>query len=607
MKILGISCYYHDSAVALIENGEVIYAAQEERFTRRKHDQSFPEKAILNCLEFTNTKLTEIQAFVFYEKPFVKFERLLETYLKNFPFGFTSFKKAMPLWIKEKLYQKKIIFENLKKIDNNFNSKNLIKFSDHHYSHAASAFFPSPFKEAIILTLDGVGEWTTSSVYIGTDNKLEKMKEMIFPDSLGLLYSAFTYFLGFKVNSGEYKLMGLAPYGKPIYADLILKEIVELYDDGSFKLNQKYFDYQVGLKMTSNKFENLFDIKVKSKDEKFSTKHMDIAASIQNVTEKIIIRILDSLISEYKIKNICLAGGVALNCVANGKIAKDLNKVESLWIQPASGDAGGALGAALAYYYSLDKERFVNSEDSMKGSLLGCAFSNDYIESELKNFGVKYTKYSDSDLYNFVSKKMSEGWAFGWFQGRMEYGPRALGNRSIIADPRSDTMQKKLNLKVKFRESFRPFAPAILEDQLANWFDSDQPNHYMLMVNKVKNEHLKVLNENKDGFDKLYQSRSSIPAITHVDNSARVQSVSKSKNEKFYNLISSFFKITGVPILINTSFNIRGEPIVCTIEDAYKCFMGTNLDGLVCGNCVLLKDKEQNYIDHSYKDQFELD
>tara|TARA_B100001173_G_scaffold283073_1_gene268364 strand:+ start:858 stop:2690 length:1833 start_codon:yes stop_codon:yes gene_type:complete len=610
MKILGVSCYYHDSAASILVDGEIKFAAQEERYSRIKHDFTFPTQAIKEGLKYCSLNLKEFDAVVFYEKPFIKFERLLETYLKNAPFGIASFLKAMPIWIKEKIFQKKLLFNKLKEIDDGFSSEDMIKFSDHHLSHAASAFYPSKFKNAIILTVDAVGEWTTTSVYLGKDNKLEKIKEIYFPDSIGLLYSAFTYFLGFKVNSGEYKLMGLAPYGKPIYKDLIYENLIKINQDFSFQLNQKYFNYQTGLTMTNNNFNKLFDRKPRKENETIDQKHMDIAASIQKVTEELMINITSSLYEQYKIENLCLAGGVALNCVANGKIIKSENNFKNIWIQPAAGDAGGSLGAALAYYYSLENQRKeIKSfqRDQMHGSFLGQEYSNDEIKEILDNLGAKYKKYEDKELFEIIAKKISDGSAIGWFQGRMEFGPRALGNRSIIADPRSETMQKNLNLKVKFRESFRPFAPAVLEEDFKEWFDSEEGNPYMLVVSDVKKDKLISQTIQKKGFDQLNQKRSEVPAITHVDNSARVQIVNENLNERFYSLIKEFKNITKVPILINTSFNIRGEPIVSSVQDAFRCFMGTNLDILVCGNYVM--DKKNNLSNQSsnYKDQFKLD
>tara|TARA_B100000787_G_scaffold170311_1_gene166224 strand:+ start:2450 stop:4285 length:1836 start_codon:yes stop_codon:yes gene_type:complete len=609
-KILGISSYYHDSAAAVLIDGKIIFAAQEERYTRIKHDPSFPTNAVKESLKYCSLNLSEFDAVVFYEKPFIKFERLVETYLKNAPFGISSFLKSMPVWLKEKIFQKKMLFNNLKEIDKNFTSEDKIHFSDHHLSHAASAFFPSKFKNAIVLTVDAVGEWATTSVYKGKNNKLEKIKEIYFPDSIGLLYSAFTYFLGFRVNSGEYKLMGLAPYGKPIYKDLIYKNLIKIFSDQSFELNQKYFNYQTGLTMTNSNFNQLFDRKPRKENEEIDQKHMDIAASIQAVTEELMINITSELHKEYKIDNLCLAGGVALNCVANGEILRSKNNFKNIWIQPAAGDAGGALGAALAYYYSLDNDRIEiaeDEEDHMLGSFLGQSYSDEEIKNTLNVLKVNYVRHEDSELFKVVAKHLSEEMAIGWFQGRMEFGPRALGHRSIIADPRSEKMQKNLNLKVKFRESFRPFAPAVIEENLKEWFETNVPNSYMLLVSKVKSGKLLKNSIQSKGFDQLNDKRSEIPAVTHVDNSARIQTVNEKTNKRFYNLLKEFKKITNVPILINTSFNIRGEPIVSSVEDAFRCFMGTNLDILVCENYVISKKDNQNQQDMNYKDKFKLD
>ena len=609
-KILGISSYYHDSAAAVLIDGKIIFAAQEERYTRIKHDPSFPTNAVKESLKYCSLNLSEFDAVVFYEKPFIKFERLVETYLKNAPFGISSFLKSMPVWLKEKIFQKKMLFNNLKEIDKNFTSEDKIHFSDHHLSHAASAFFPSKFKNAIVLTVDAVGEWATTSVYKGKNNKLEKIKEIYFPDSIGLLYSAFTYFLGFRVNSGEYKLMGLAPYGKPIYKDLIYKNLIKIFSDQSFELNQKYFNYQTGLTMTNSNFNQLFDRKPRKENEEIDQKHMDIAASIQAVTEELMINITSELHKEYKIDNLCLAGGVALNCVANGEILRSKNNFKNIWIQPAAGDAGGTLGAALAYYYSLDNDRIEiaeDEEDHMLGSFLGQSYSDEEIKNTLNVLKVNYVRHEDSELFKVVAKHLSEEMAIGWFQGRMEFGPRALGHRSIIADPRSEKMQKNLNLKVKFRESFRPFAPAVIEENLKEWFETNVPNSYMLLVSKVKSGKLLKNSIQSKGFDQLNDKRSEIPAVTHVDNSARIQTVNEKTNKRFYNLLKEFKKITNVPILINTSFNIRGEPIVSSVEDAFRCFMGTNLDILVCENYVISKKDNQNQQDMNYKDKFKLD
>jgi carbamoyltransferase len=611
-KILGISAFYHDSAAAIIVNGKILFAAQEERFTRIKHDENFPVNAIKEALKFSELELSDIDAIVYYEKPFIKFERLLETYLKNSPRGIVSFLKSMPIWTKEKIFLKKIILDNLKEIDRNFKDEKKIFFSEHHLSHAASAFYPSPFDEAIILCIDAVGEWSTTSVFYGKENSLKKIKEINFPDSIGLLYSAFTYFLGFKVNSGEYKLMGLAPYGEPVFKDLIYENIIEVYEDGSFKLNMDYFNYETGLTMTSKKFHSLFGKEVRKENEDIDQVHMNIASSIQKVTEEIIVKITQSLFKEFKIDNLCLSGGVALNCVANTKILKSENNFKNIWVQPAAGDAGCSVGAGLAYnfinenYIKRDKDY---KSDVMQNSFLGTSYTDSHIKKELDRFGSVYTYYNNRDELNrIVAKYISEGQAVGWFQGRMEFGPRALGNRSILADPRNVEMQKNLNLKIKFRESFRPFAPAVMEEYLKEWFSGGIINPYMLFIDFIKEEKMfKNINLNLKGFEGLNFKRSDIPAVTHVDYSARVQSVNKKQNINFYNLIEEFRKITGVPVLINTSFNIRGEPIVCTIEDAFKCFMGTNIDVLVCESYVLLKNKNQTHINLNYKDNFKLD
>ena len=597
-KILGISCYYHDSAAALVVDGEIDSAVQEERFTRIKHDSNFPVNSIKYILKKNKIKLNEIDYIVFYEKPFLKFERLLETYLDNVPFGLKSFLKSMPIWAKEKLFQKQNIFEELKNIDQNFKDKSKLKFVEHHVSHAASAYYPSPFNDAIIFTADGVGEWATTTIGIGKENKIDLLKEIIYPDSLGLLYSAFTYYCGFKVNDGEYKLMGLAPYGKPIYKDLIYKNLVSVYQDGTFKLNQKFFDYSTGLTMVNSNFESLFGRKVKKSDEKIDQFYMDVAASIQLVLEEIILKICKNIKAEYKISNLCLAGGVALNCVINGKIVKE-KIFKNVWIQPAAGDAGGALGSALYLWNNLelngDKKIKRQNIDIMKGSYLGPSYNNDEVKFFLDQMNAKYQYMEEENLLNFVAKKISEEKIFGWFQGKMEFGPRALGNRSIIADPTSIDMQKNLNLKIKFRESFRPFAPAILEEEVKNWFKLDSKSPYMLLVSDVlddKRIEPSLAEEKFSGIEKLKVKRSIIPAITHVDFSARIQTVNKKDNDLFYKLIKKFYEIKKVPILVNTSFNIKDEPIVNTIEDAYRCFLIADLDFLVCENYVLDKKKQ---------------
>ena len=608
-SILGISAYYHDSSAAIIINDEIIAAVQEERFTRLKHDNSFPFNSIIYVLSEANMKLSEIDYIVFYEKPFLKFERLLETHIAFAPKGLVSFCASIPVWLKEKLFQKKLIIDNLKKIDENFSDYKKLKFSEHHLSHAASAFFPSSFKDAIVITLDGVGEWATTTIGIGNQNKLEIMEEIHFPHSLGLLYSAFTYFLGFKVNSGEYKVMGLAPFGSPKYKDIIINKILDLKDDGSFRLRMKYFDYATGLKMTNNNFSKLFGKNVRKSDEPLEQFHADIASSIQFVIEEIIVKIAKYTKQKYKLKNLCLAGGVALNCVANGKILEK-KLFENIWIQPAAGDAGGALGAALAFnYIELCRDREIK-QNQMKGSYLGPKYNDEEIEKELILNEARYIKLSEEDLIIEVCKQLSNNKAIGWFQGRMEYGPRALGNRSIIADPRNNDMQKNLNLKVKFRESFRPFAPAVLQEKVQNYFNLECDSPYMLLVSKI-NEKIKRKFQNEIEFkkvtDKINQIRSSIPAVTHVDYSARIQTVHEETNKKFYDLIKMYDQLYSCPVLINTSFNIRGEPIVNTPTDAFRCFMGTNLDVLVIENFILNKKEQKKALFKNYKNKFKLD
>jgi carbamoyltransferase len=609
-SVLGISAFYHDSAAAIIVDGEIIAAAQEERFTRKKHDASYPKNAINYVLKEAGLKLNEVDDIVFYEKPFLKFERLLETYVGFSPSGFKSFSTSMPLWLSEKLFQKKMLFDALKEQDNNFNDIKKINFSEHHLSHAASAFFSSPYDEAVILTLDGVGEWATTTISLGRNNKINILKEIHFPHSLGLLYSAFTYFLGFKVNSGEYKVMGLAPYGEPKFKDIILNKLIDVKEDGSFRLNMDYFNYATGLTMTNNKFAKLFNVERREPENKLLQIHIDIAASIQSITEEIILKITRFLFKEFKIPNLCMAGGVALNCVANGKIFKD-GLFKNIWIQPASGDAGGALGAAQAFYYQeLDNKREILKTDSMKGSYLGPQFTDDEVENQLKNCGANYKKLNLDQIIKDTAKALSEEKAVGWFQGRMEFGPRSLGNRSIIADSRSEKMQKNLNLKVKYRESFRPFAPAVLFEKVSEWFEINSESPYMLLVADVKkSKQLQMTNEQKNlfGIDKLNVKRSSIPSVTHVDYSARIQTVHKETNPIFHLLIEEFEKITKYPVLVNTSFNVRGEPIVCSVTDAFNCFMGTNLDVLVCNNFILYKQDQSDDLLKDYKNKYELD
>jgi carbamoyltransferase len=609
-SILGISAFYHDSAAALIVDGNIVAAAQEERFSRKKHDARYPYNAINYILKESNLKLNEIDHIVFFEKPFLKFERLLETYLAFAPRGFKSFSLSMPIWLREKLFQKKLLFDKLKQHDDNFVNINKIKFSEHHYSHAASAFFPSPFEEAIVLTLDGVGEWATSTVAIGKGSNLKVLKEIHFPHSLGLLYSAFTYYTGFKVNSGEYKVMGLAPYGEPKYKDLIIEKLMDLKADGSFRLNMEYFNYATGLTMTNKKFSSLFGEPVRDANKDQLTQfHMDIAASIQAVTEEVVLKLTKSLAEEYRIKNLCLAGGVALNCVANGKILKE-KIFDKVWIQPAAGDAGCSLGAALAYWYKeLGKSRN-NFTDQMKGSYLGPKFDENKIESELIALKANFKKTTTDEVVLSTAKELANNKTVGWFQGRMEFGPRALGGRSILADPRSEKMQKELNLKIKFRESFRPFAPSVIREHASEWFDLDCDSPYMLLVTEVnKSKRINMSNNDKKlfGIEKLNVKRSLIPAITHIDYTARVQTVHKETNPMFHNLLNEFNKITNCPILINTSFNVRGEPIVCSVEDAFNCFMGTNLDILVIENFILFKEDQDKSLLKDYKNKFELD
>ncbi len=609
-SILGISAFYHDSAACILINGKIIAAAQEERFTRKKHDPNYPHNAIEFVLKYASLKLSEVDRIVFFEKPFLKFERLLETYVGFAPKGFVSFAKAMPIWIKEKLFQKNLLFNKLKKHDENYKSDENIFFSDHHLSHAASAFFPSPFGEAVILTADGVGEWATTTVAIGKNEKLEIKKEIHFPHSLGLLYSAFTYYTGFKVNSGEYKLMGLAPYGNPIYEDKV-KQLFDLKEDGTFRLDQKYFNYATGLTMTNEKFNSLFGSKPRNPHkEKITQFHMDIAASIQKVTEEIMIKLAKSIREEYGIRNLCLAGGVALNCVANGKILRE-KIFDNIWIQPAAGDAGGSLGAALALWHiDQGNKRSVNLNDDMKGSYLGTEYNQEEIERELEAAGANFETLKYEELIDKASEFLSNEKAIGWFQGRMEFGPRALGGRSILGDPRSDKMQKNLNLKVKYRESFRPFAPSVLREDLSEWFEINVDSPYMLLVANINpNKKIEMNDEQKKlfGIDKLNIKRSEIPAVTHVDYSARIQTVTKEKNNRYYDLISKFKEKTGCPVIVNTSFNVRGEPIVNTPTDAFNCFMGTELDYLVIGDCILDKLKQNPKLKKDYTKEFELD
>jgi carbamoyltransferase len=610
MRILGISALYHDSAAAIVVDGRIVAAAQEERFTRKKHDARFPGSAIAYCLAEAGCRLSELDSVVFYDKPFLKFERLLETYLTFAPRGFSSFRIALPVWLKEKLFQRELLARELKAIDADFSSQRLL-FTEHHLSHAASAFFPSPFEEAAVLTMDGVGEWATTSLGTGAGNRLSIFKEIHFPHSLGLLYSAFTYYTGFKVNSGEYKLMGLAPYGEPKYAALILDKIIHVNDDGSFWLDQSYFDYCVGLRMTNDRFSALFDQPVRRPEQDLLTQfHMDIAASIQAVTEHAVIKLAGALRRETQARNLCMAGGVALNCVANGKLLKE-GIFDSIWIQPAAGDAGGAVGAALAgYHLFADLPRVAAPGDGMSGALLGPCFSEDDVATRLGAAGARFSTLSDDELIRTTAQALADGKAVGWMQGRMEFGPRALGNRSILGDPRSPAMQKVLNLKVKYRESFRPFAPSVLREDVQAWFELDCDSPYMLLVGPVRGEHRRAMTGEERalfGIDKLNVPRSSIPAVTHVDYSARVQTVHAETNPRYHALISAFKALTNCGVLVNTSFNVRGEPIVWTPEDAFRCFMGSDIEVLAVGNCYLRKDEQNSALRIDYRDQFEMD
>lgn len=612
MYILGISAFYHDSAACLLKDGEIIAAAQEERFTRKKHDASFPKNAINYCLKEANIVGDQLNKVVFYEKPFVKFERLLETYLAFAPKGFGSFAKAMPIWIKDKLFQKSILVKELNKIFlDKINLRDRIFFSEHHLSHAASAYYPSPFDSAAVLTLDGVGEWTTTSFALGKKNKLNIVKEIKFPHSIGLLYSAFTYYTGFKVNSGEYKVMGLAPYGEPIYAEKIKEELIKIAEDGSFQLNMNYFNFATGLTMTNEKFHQLFGGPPRKPETNITQREMDIASSIQKVTEEIVIKLAKGIAKVTNERNLCLAGGVALNCVINGILLRE-KIFDKIWIQPASGDAGGALGAALSVWYSDEKveRKISNDQDFMKGSYLGPEYNNSEIETNLKTCRAVFKKKSDEDLIEEVASALVKEKAVGWMQGRMEFGPRALGARSIIADPRSPAMQKQLNLKVKYRESFRPFAPSILREDVSEWFDLEIDSPYMLLVAGINKSKCRAMTKDEKalfGINKLNVPRSSVPAITHIDYSARIQTVHANTNSKYYALISKFKEKTGCPIVVNTSFNVRGEPIVCTPTDAFKCFMGTELDILVIGNFLLYKEEQNQTLKQKYETQYELD
>ena len=611
MNIIGLSAYYHDSAACLIKDGDIISAAQEERFSRKKHDSGFPINAINFCIKQGKLELKDIDYIVFYDKPFLKFERLLETYLAYAPKGFKSFSTSLPIWLKDKLFQKNVIANELKEnFGDTVNWNEKLLFSEHHLSHAASAFFPSPFRNAAILTMDGVGEWSTTSLAIGTENNLEVHKEIHFPHSLGLLYSAFTFYTGFKVNSGEYKVMGLAPYGEPRYINQIKDNLIDIKEDGSFNLNMGYFNYCTGLTMTNNRFHELFNGPPRKSESLITKKEMDLAASIQAVTEEVVIKLAKGIKKTTKLKNLCLAGGVALNCVANGKLLNE-KIFDKIWIQPACGDAGGAIGAALnIHYLMLKKPRIITTQDSMQGSFLGPDFTQKDIENRLDEAGAKYKKVTDKDLIEIAANFLSQGKVIGWHQGKMEFGPRSLGGRSILADPRSSLIQKQLNLKIKYRESFRPFAPSILSEEVSNWFELETESPYMLMVANIKKNKRIPINKKDStlvGIDKLKVYRSKIPAVTHVDFSARIQTVHKKTNPKYHQLITKFKEITGCPILVNTSFNVRGEPVVCSPEDAFNCFMGTGIEVLIIGNCILEKKEQGQSLLKNYTQQYEPD
>ena len=612
MRILGISAFYHDSAAALLVDGRIVAAAQEERFTRKKQDARFPVHAIGYCLAEAGIALKDVDYVVFYEKPFLKFERLLETYLGFAPRGFQSFAMAIPVWIREKLFQKDVLLRSLHDLDPDFDGKNRLLFTEHHVSHAASAFYASPFQDAVVLTMDGVGEWCTTSAAVGRGNKLQLLKELHFPHSLGLLYSAFTYYTGFKVNSGEYKVMGLAPYGQPKYKSVILDHLIDLKDDGTFRLDLDYFDYCTGLTMTNARFAALFGEPVRDpKNDLLTPFHMDVAASVQAVTEEVILRLTRSLAREHGLDSLCLAGGVALNCVANGKVLRD-GAFRNIWVQPAAGDAGGAVGAALAVWHQfLGRERTADGQhDQMDGALLGPGFAQGDVEQQLAKAGAKFSVAADDGVIEDAASALAAGEAVGWMQGRMEFGPRALGARSILGDPRSPTMQKQMNLRIKYRESFRPFAPAVLREDVADWFELDADSPYMLLVADVRRERRRRMTNEEEalfGIDKLNIARSEIPAVTHVDYSARVQTVHADTNPRFHALIDRFKQKTGCPVLVNTSFNVRSEPIVCTPEDAFRCFMGNDIELLVVGNCMLRKEQQNPALKIDYKDDFEPD
>ena len=609
MRILGISAFYHDSAAALIEDSRIIAAAQEERFTRRKHDSAFPHKAIAYCLEEARIRVDDLDHVVFYDKPFLKFERLLETYIALAPRGFRSFKMSIPLWLREKLFQKSLLRRELAKFSADFDVNRLL-FCEHHLSHAASAFYPSPFDSAVVLTMDGVGEWATTSSAMGNGHALEIFQEIHFPHSLGLLYSAVTYYTGFKVNSGEYKVMGLAPYGQPKYAKLILDHLIDLKPDGSFRLDMSYFDYCTGFTMTNDRFAELFGRPVRSPDQLLTSFHMDVAASIQAVLDEAVLRLTRSLAKTTGSRNLCLAGGVALNCVANGKVLRD-GHFDNIWIQPAAGDAGGAVGSALAAYHIFKgQRRELNGSDSMSGSYLGPHYSQAEIERRLVAAGAKFDVLDEAGMLEAAALALAGEKAVGWFQGRMEFGPRSLGARSILADPRSPAMQKTLNLKIKYRESFRPFAPAVLREDVADWFDLSSDSPYMIFVADVRKDRRRPMTPAEQGLfgiDKLNVARSEIPAVTHVDYSARIQTVHRDTNALFHKLLSRFKQLTGCPVLVNTSFNIRGEPIVCTPEDAFRCFMSNELDMLVIGNCVLQKPDQDKALENDYSSSLDAD
>ena len=610
MRILGISAFYHDSAAALVRDGAIVAAAQEERFSRKKHDSRFPRHAVNYCLRQEGASLRDVDYVVFYDKPFLKFERLLETYLAFAPRGLRSFQMAIPLWVREKLFQKSLLRKTLKQYDQHFDWKNRLLFTEHHESHAASAFFPSPFEEAVVLTMDGVGEWATTSVALGKGNSLKVIKEIYFPHSLGLLYSAFTYYTGFRVNSGEYKLMGLAPYGQPKYVRQIMENLIDVKEDGTFRLNLSYFEYCTALRMTNGKFDALFGGPVRRPEESLTQRHMDVAASIQTVLDEIVLRLTRSLATETGAKNLCLAGGVALNCVSNGKILRD-GHFERLWIQPAAGDAGGALGAALAAYYLYKGQpRRTNGGDTMKGSYLGPSLAQKEIEERLRAVDARFCVLEEDALLEACVHALTAGQAVGWFQGRMEFGPRALGARSILGDARSSSMQSLLNLKVKYRESFRPFAPSVLRESVADWFELDQDSPYMLLVANVvsgKRRALSLEQEQLFGIEKLKVPRSDIPAVTHVDYSARIQTVHRDTNPRYHALLGRFRDQTGCPVIVNTSFNVRGEPIACTPEDAFRCFMGTEIEALAIGNCFLRKEDQNPNLKRDYSKVFDPD